>query len=209
MHFFISTILVLSVSNAFASPPDGGVIPIFHLKKIVGPYPELDTPASDRDFEILMKYQETRTEADCKAAESEEKGTLKNLFGGPRGPLTNKEVKRFSILMKRGMIASAVDHTIAKMIYKRPRPFMTHGEIKPCIKIPKSTAYPSGHSTIARVYARILSTMYPERAAAFMARADEIAMHRVLGGVHHPSDTTAGKRLGDAIARHLLDTDAF
>ena len=211
-HFKISkyisfTLLILSIPSAFAKP--SGFIPIFHLKEIVGPYPALGTIESDEDFEVLMKYQQTRTTEECAEAATEEKGTLSNLFGGVSGPLTTKEVKHFSFLIKRGMIASTIDHSIAKMIYKRPRQFLTHPEIKPCIKLPNSTSYPSGHSTISRVYARILSVMYPDRAAAFMVRADEIAMHRVLGGVHHPSDTAAGKRLGDAIARRLLNTNSF
>jgi hypothetical protein len=37
-----------------------------------------------------------------------------------------------------------------------------------------------------------------------MKRGDEISMHRVLGGVHHPSDIVAGKKLGDAMAMEIV-----
>ncbi len=202
---FLSLGIIFSAHSVTAA--EAAPFPILHLKKIVGPFPAMGTTESDEDFKILMHYQETRTAEECAAAATEEKGTLKNLFGGPHGLLTDKEVRHFSIDMKRGMIAAGLDHSIAKLIYKRPRPFVSHAEIKPCIKMPNNYSYPSGHATISRVYARILGTLYPERAAAFLARADEIAMHRVLGGVHHPSDIEAGKRLGDAIAERILDRD--
>jgi acid phosphatase (class A) len=57
---------------------------------------------------------------------------------------------------------------------------------------------------MSRILARVLSRIYPDRAAAFMQRADEIAKNRVLGGVHHPSDIEAGKKLGDLVANKML-----
>ena len=89
----------------------------------------------------------------------------------------------------------------AKNYYKRPRPFDYADEtVDPCIEKATGYAYPSGHATSARLYARLLGKMYPERAEAFLKRGDEAALFRVLGGVHHPTDIEAGKKLGDALA---------
>jgi acid phosphatase (class A) len=204
-RLLVIALLVVVAPSAFAMEGETDTPVFLRLKKVLGPYPALGTAESDRDFEILRNYQNTRTDAECAAAAREEKGTLKNFFGGKGGLLTKKEVNHFSLLMLHAKAAVGLDQLIGKLIYRRPRPFVTDSEIQPCIKRPKSLSYPSGHATASRAYARILSVMYPERAGAFMERAEEIAMHRVLGGVHHPSDIEAGKRLGDAIADHLLE----
>ena len=54
-----------------------------------------------------------------------------------------------------------------------------------------------------------LSDFVPVRRAAFLARADEIAQDRVIGGVHHPTDVAAGKVLADEIHGELLKSPAF
>ena len=48
--------------------------------------------------------------------------------------------------------------------------------------------------------------MFPERAALLLKLGDQAALNRVIGGVHHPSDIAAGKKLGDAIANDYLET---
>lgn len=96
---------------------------------------------------------------------------------------------------------------LAKRIYKRPRPYLTRTELTPCIDKESSYAYPSGHTALARLFARLLSRIYPERTAAFLERADEIAENRVLGGVHHPTDLISGKKLGDAMSVEVSDQE--
>lgn len=204
---FVMFFLCTAFSTTFAQSPNK--ISTLHIKKLLGPYPAHGSVEEAQDFDILLNYQATRSEEECQAASNEVKGTFESFFGGEHGPLTPEEVKHFSLRLKVGMVAAAINMTIAKQIFKRPRPYLTHPEIKPCIKISKTYAYPSGHSTLARVYARILSKIYPERSTLFMKRADEIAMHRVLGGVHHPSDIVAAKKLGDAIAIDLLHKNSF
>lgn len=42
-----------------------------------------------------------------------------------------------------------------------------------------------------------------------MLRADEAALLRVIGGVHHPSDIAAGKLLADSLYREFLSSPDF
>jgi hypothetical protein len=56
---------------------------------------------------------------------------------------------------------------------------------------------------MARLFALILSDLDPARRAEYMAKADESALFRVIGGVHHPTDTAAGKALADALYNEL------
>ena len=62
---------------------------------------------------------------------------------------------------------------------------------------------------MARLFAHVLGTIYPERKDALMKRADEVARNRVLGGVHHPTDVEAGKKMGDVLGKSLIANPAF
>ncbi len=42
-----------------------------------------------------------------------------------------------------------------------------------------------------------------------MARADDFAFHRVVAGVHYPSDVEAGEHAGTALAAFLLASPTF
>lgn len=171
------------------------------LRKLLGPYPAIGSEASNKDFEILHHYQDTRTQSECDAAGTEVKASLESFYGKMLSPKELKHIKAFFTALK---IDVGIHAGIAKYQFRRPRPFLTDTTLKPCLKLEKTYAYPSGHTTMARLYARVLAHMYPDRAEAFMKRGDEIAMHRVLGGVHHPSDIIAGKILGDAMAEEIV-----
>lgn len=176
------------------------------IRSIVGPYPEKGSEAEARDFEIMLSLQETRTDEQCAEAAQQEQATLKNIFYKDNGPLTKREANRLTVILFKAYAEAGVNIYLAKGAYKRPRPYLTRPDIVPCIDKENSYAYPSGHTTVARVFGRILSRIYPERAEAFMKRADEAAQHRILGGVHHPSDIEAGKKLGDFLSDHVMKT---
>lgn len=215
---FIALSLFVSISHVSAS--DSSIhanlnigqqenIFVIDFDKLIGPYPKLGTPASDKDFDELFYWQQTRTEAQCAQAKIEEKVSLDTFFGGKTGPLTKKEVKRLKFFFYEYMLRGGAPSTIAKFKYKRPRPYDADTDLKPCIKLSNSYAYPSGHTTVSRVVAHMLAVKFPQRKAAFMKRADEIALNRVIGGVHHPSDIVAGKILADELAKELVNSPSI
>lgn len=59
-----------------------------------------------------------------------------------------------------------------------------------------SPAYPSGHSTQARMFATVLGRLFPAHKHDFEVIADSIDRTRLDLGVHYPSDIEAGKKLG-------------
>ena len=199
----MSAMMVFSLSS-YGGTDSLRVLTPKSIKKLLGPYPASGSEAEARDFEILRHFQQTRSEEDCALAEKQEKATLQNLFVSNNGPLTKKEALLVTPRILKAYAEAGINIYLAKSIFKRPRPYIYNNEIKPCIKLEKSYAYPSGHTAVGRVFARALSKIYPERAEAFMERANEVAMNRILGGVHHPSDIVAGKKLGDALARKVL-----
>jgi acid phosphatase (class A) len=61
----------------------------------------------------------------------------------------------------------------------------------------------------SRVVGLLLADMLPEYRARIMARADEFASHRVVAGVHYPTDVEAGKHAGTALAAFLFASPAL
>jgi acid phosphatase (class A) len=180
-----------------------------NLTKLLGPFPALGSVEENQDFKVLMDYQNSRTKAQCDEAALESKANLQSFFAGPKGPLTVNEIEKVKKHFRAPFLKAGVDITLSKYIYKRPRPYLTHPELVPCISLEKSKAYPSGHAALSRMYAKILGHLYPERKAEIMNRAEEVAQNRVIGGVHHPSDIVAGKKLGDALANIFVKSNEF
>ncbi len=201
-QFFSSLILsVLFSTSVFAYEAK----PEIHwstteIKKILGEYPARYSEEEKKDFEELFHWQNTRTENDCAAAAAEENANFYAFFGKEHNLLTEAEIKTAAPVMHKASVTMLEALSKAKNYYKRQRPFLYNAEIEPCIEKASGYAYPSGQATSARLYARLLGKMFPDRAEAFLKRADEAALFRVLGGVHHPTDIDAGKKLGDAIA---------
>jgi acid phosphatase (class A) len=176
---------------------------------ILGFPPAEESVEEDADFDVLMDFQKNRSKQDCALAAQEEKMSLENLFGGAKGPLSEKEVKKHKFFYWKYFIKAGLPSTSAKKHFKRPRPFERFSEIKPCIKLPDSYSYPSGHTSVSRVMAYALARKYPERAALFFKRADEIARNRMLGGVHYPTDIRSGKVLGDYLINKFFKDKQF
>ena len=169
---------------------------------VLGPFPAIGTEEEIKDINQLLDYQKIRTAAQCEAAQKEADASLETFFGKL---LSSSELNTAHTKLRWLTIKAGVKILAQKQKFRRARPYITHPEIKPCIELENSKSYPSGHTTLARVYARVLSVMFPDRSAQFMNRADQVALNRVIGGVHHPSDIFAGKILGDAIADDYLN----
>lgn len=205
---FLTLTLVLSFSLtqvAFSAPPE--IMTTAEIQKLIGRYPSKGSVEEKADFDQMLKLQQTRTAADCQAAAEEVKPNIRTLFTRDYGPLTEDEMNQAYPKIEKVYQAASSTCRYAKSIYKRPRPYISNPSIKPCIELENSYAFPSGHTTISRAVARALSVLYPERAELLMERADQTAFHRVLGGVHHPTDIAAGKKLGDEVAKRIEVTE--
>jgi acid phosphatase (class A) len=92
----------------------------------------------------------------------------------------------------------------AKAAWDRPRPYVFDESLQPVVSRPKNTSYPSGHGTDSALIATLLSAALPEHAADWQRQAALVRWSRIIGGAHYPSDTIAGKLLGEAIGRAML-----
>lgn len=200
----ISLLLIMSCFNVAYAQYD-----FLDNGDAIGPYPAIGSVEEKQDIEQMLYLQQNRTAEDCAAADLQATANLATLFGGKNGSLTSAEVSKVQKKLRTVTLKTGLDIYFVKREFKRPRPYITHPEIKPCIDLESSKSYPSGHATLARVYARLLAVIYPERAELFEQQGDQAALNRVIGGVHHPSDIIAGRKLGDILADEYLSNANF
>lgn len=178
------------------------------LKLIPAP-PVADSKEDKDDLKVIMDLQKTRTEADCKRATVESEGFATSFFGAAYGPLSDEEAKNLVEFQERLFNEVNFYSRKLKVSYARQRPFDRDSNIVPCIPVHRSNSYPSGHAAIAYVAAKTFSMVHPDKDSEFLKRAAVIAYDRVLGGVHHPTDTAAGKIMGEEIFKALMKSDKF
>jgi hypothetical protein len=56
--------------------------------------PSQDSPADKKDFAILFKYQENRTDEECRAADAQSSISVEAFFGPETGVLTGDEIAK-------------------------------------------------------------------------------------------------------------------
>lgn len=170
--------------------------------------PKKDSMEQQADLAGVLAWQNKRTEADCERARRTAKEEYDAYWGAdnPFGDEVPGEFKEFF-----DKLASDFEEALdtMKARFHRPRPFVNNPEAQPCLKRKESFSYPSGHSSAARVTAAVLADIVPERRDEFYSKADGIALDRLVGGVHYPSDIAAGKRFGDLFHAELLRSEDY
>lgn len=170
--------------------------------------PAAGSPEFQNDFAVLHAWQARRTEEQCAAAQAESIPSYENMLGSVSPfPVPLKGEPKAFFAAVAGDAGAAV--YILKSRFNRPRPPLTDSTLRPCISLPKGKAYPSGHATVARLYALVLAELVPARRAEFLAVGERSGLYRVIGGVHHPSDIAAGRRLADSLLVELKRNPAF
>lgn len=97
----------------------------------------------------------------------------------------------------------------SKNYWRTSRPYIMDTRVKALINAHSNPAYPSGHTTSSYSWAYALSQVMPDKRAALMQRAEEIAQHRVLVGMHYPHDIRGGKELALLITGGLQQNTEF
>lgn len=171
--------------------------------------PPLKSASQRSDEKELFSLQSSRSEANCAQAKEEVFVSLKSFYGPPRGPLGETDVNALSDFF--GKIRNDGDYFIQKMKkdFPRKRPFAYIKGINPCVAKEVTGAYPSGHATLSKLYASILSDFFPLDREKIEKRAVEIGKHRILSGMHHPTDIESGRKLADLIYDELKKSKKY
>lgn len=179
------------------------------LKKQLPLPPKEKSSEQIEDEKILHELQLARTAVECKMANAEVYVSLASFYGSPQSSLNELEVKKWTTFFEQ--VRNDADFFIQKMKkdLPRPRPFAYLKRIDPCVPKEVTGAYPSGHATLALLYARILGEIKPTQKVDFESRSLQIGKHRVLSGMHHPTDVTAGRALADLLFLELKKSKKF
>lgn len=174
------------------------------LRKNIQSPPRPGSDAQKQDEKELKDFQKNRTSAQCDRARSEVYVSLASFYGKSYGFLSKEETDRLAPFFEQ--IRNDADYYIQifKKEFPRQRPFLYIEGLEPCVPKEVTGAYPSGHATLARLYALILKEMFPNKEQVIDTRTEEIANDRVLSGMHHPSDIRAGKELADELYKEFL-----
>ena len=171
--------------------------------------PAIGSPAAASDLAQVLTLQQSRTTADCARANHELSLAFADIFGAPLGPLTANEIQAGSKLYNQIKTDTNYFVVSIKNHWMRQRPYLESNQVKPCLPLEPSSSYPSGHATISRAEALVFAQIYPNKADALLARANEVGMDRAMGGVHHPADIQAGQALADLLFAKMQQNASF
>ena len=174
------------------------------------PNPPAEGSLQDQvDLAQVIEWQLKRTDEDCTRAAHDAPGFAVNFWGPPYGPISLSEAERLNDLQEKIFKEVNYFSRALKKKWKRERPYVRDTRLTPCIPKHESKGYPSGHAAISFVAAKSFALIYPDKAKEFYKRADEIALGRVIGGVHHPLDILAGMKLGEKVFEALMKSPEF
>lgn len=174
----------------------------------IEPAPAPGSAVDRNDLAVLREWQDRRTPAQCAAALAQARAAYEEFFGqaSPFGTPTPPAVAAFFARLHHELYTEVV---AVKNRYARPRPYNRNEGLSTCLGQVRDASYPSGHAVNSRFFADALTELAPARGDEFRALADQAALNRVIGGVHHPSDIEAGKLLGDRLFAEYMKSPAF
>ena len=92
-----------------------------------------------------------------------------------------------------------------KAKYKRKRPNEVDPSINPVINAPLTFSYPCEHSVTAAAAAYMLVYFFPEKTDSIMQMAHAASQSRINSGVQFQSDVDAGWKLGEQVAKEIIE----
>jgi acid phosphatase (class A) len=182
---------------------------------LVGLYPQLGTMTSQEEVAILLWLQGSRTAQDVARAQSETTPSfgcfvgdihLGGAAGASQQPIQISDFPKTEAVLDQARqdilpILESLQNT-----YLRPHPAMSFPAVTPVVRELTTYSYPSTNATLGVLFAQILGQWDQPDRPAFSVTGNLLGTDRVLGGVHYPSDSDAGQRLGLAFASWWIDS---
>ncbi len=92
-----------------------------------------------------------------------------------------------------------------KIKYKRKRPGTMDPSIKTVVNGPQTYSYPCEHTVTAAAAANVLAYFFPEKADSILQIAHAASQSRIDAGVQFPSDVDAGWKMGEQVAKEIIE----
>lgn len=205
---FVVAAFLLALPAAFARPHYIDIAAI-DPKKLLAPPSAPGSPETLAEIELIIERQKCRTPAD--EALSHREGNLSPLlfdtvlgdwFKPENLPLTT------ALLQDIGKDAMHIGEQ-AKKLWDRPRPPLQDDRVTVAVGLPHNSSYPSSHATVGLLWGTVLGQLMPDLKRELLHRGLMIGEHRVLCGVHFPSDLEAGRTLARAMLAQLATNEKF
>jgi acid phosphatase (class A) len=123
------------------------------------------------------------------------------------------EAPRLTAILTRVLHDANEAAELAKARGHRPRPVGDDPDRRACQVVTpaqRATAsHPSGSASVGAAYGAVLAALVPDHAEALTGIGREIAVSRMVCGMHYPSDVEDGAALGESVAGAILATPAF
>jgi hypothetical protein len=114
---------------------------------------------------------------------------------------TYLEVRALTTISMADAVIAVFD---SKYFYQYKRPNMLDSSIVTIMPTPNHPSYPAGHASISWAAATVLNKYFPDNQQEWNRLATEASDSRSVGGIHFPSDNTAGATLGSAVGNQVL-----
>lgn len=195
---------------AVVQPTSGNYVSVKEIPTLPAP-PSAKSHTARADIKQIIGIQTYAAPEETAAARDEQNLRPEHLVGVIDITVSQAELPLTFALLERVGTDVGVVTRAAKKRWHTVRPYRLDRRIKLLVDpLPADDyGYPSGHTSISYVWARILAELDPAAATLLLLQADRIAGHRVLAGVHTAHDIAGGKKLGTEIFAVLKDKPAF
>ncbi len=169
-----------------------------------------NSPEWQHDVQEIVELQKKATAADIKAAEVEYHMKPELLTKVLEPEVTRERNPALFTLLDRLHEDMRAINDKVKKFWNTRRPYKAAPEqVRTLIPPHTNPAYPSGHTYYGVVWAEVLGQLMPARRETLRAKAENIAFHRVLTGMHYPVDIQGGRALARLTLGALLQNEAF
>ncbi|RYX80944.1 phosphatase PAP2 family protein [bacterium] len=210
-HTSIALVLAVSLTGGYCRADEPITLPQGIDFSILPPPPADDSPTGLADLSVLLYVQSSRTPEQVAFAKKMESPSVFEMGREIFGPWFTRDnlPKTAAILSQMSKVTDKVKED-AKKNWMRPRPYTRSALVAPVVGKPGDAGcYPSGHTYGIAIAEFTLTAAFPEHSAQFDEMIHRVMWGRILGGVHYPSDTEAGRLLAKDVVEKMLKTTAM
>ncbi len=166
------------------------------------------SPQQSQELKYIMQLQKKPDPAEIVLALSERNMTAETI-ATIIPQLQRKDYPAlYTLLDKVGNTSRSIANT-AKEYWKTDRPYIVDTNVKALIESHSNHSYPSGHTSRSYTWAHVMNLLLPDHSQKFYDKAQTIANHRALVGMHFPHDLEGGRQLALLTIGSLLQTQDF
>lgn len=184
-------------------------LPLDRLQERLPPPPGQGSLEEEADLEAVRQAQTWRSPAQETWARRVDRCDIFDLLDILGPDFKAKSLPRTARLLEAVLEETRGLSRELKRRHARPRPPQVDPAIRPCVPLPASPAYPSGHAFSIALQFGVVAEILPEARDLIQAQARRATWGRVLAGVHYPTDLEGSRILAEAVLTELRLNRAF